>query len=132
MCAHVSMEVVITKSMMFLFWYSVIPLFHYPAFSSISTLARKLLDAIHFPGCPSGSSVAPQTFPLTAASYSRPTRNHYIQYALSNIVMECSGGDSFKVPHGHIKVPKWHLKGPLVASKEQTLLFYFSLHTVQL
>ena len=30
-------------------------------------------DAIHFPGCPFGTSTAPQTFPLTAASYLHTT-----------------------------------------------------------
>jgi len=34
-----------------------------------STLARELVDAIHFPACSSGASAAPQTFILTVASY---------------------------------------------------------------
>ena len=31
-------------------------------------LARELLDAVHFPTCSSGTSVAPQTFTLTPAT----------------------------------------------------------------
>jgi len=38
-----------------------------------STFAREPLGAIHFPGCPSRASAAPQTFLLTAASYSHST-----------------------------------------------------------
>ena len=38
-----------------------------------STLARELLDAIHFPTCSSASSAAPQTFTLTPASLSHST-----------------------------------------------------------
>jgi len=56
----------------------------------------ELLDTIYFPGCPSVASAAPQTFSLTAACYSYSLGPHYIRYALLNIVMECSGGDSSK------------------------------------
>jgi len=54
--------------------------------------------------------------------------HHYIQYALSTLsvfffffeVQE----DFFKVQHGHIKAPKWHLKGLLATSKWHALLVY--------
>ena len=36
-------------------------------------LAREVLDAVHFPGCPTGTSAASQTFLLTVASYSHST-----------------------------------------------------------
>ena len=43
------------------------------------------LDAVHFPSCPLGVSAAPQTFPLTAASYlhSTSTSLHSICYMSS-------------------------------------------------
>jgi len=33
-------------------------------------LARKILDAVHFPACSLGASAVPQTFTHTLASYS--------------------------------------------------------------
>jgi len=51
-----------------------------------SCLTLCIKDAIHFPGCPSGASAAPQAFLLTASSYSHSTSTvlHSICFMISS------------------------------------------------
>ena len=65
-----------------------------------STLARELLDAVHFPACSLGASAATHTFALTLIATHTELAHHYILYVLRTLSIQ---EDFFKVPHGHIK-----------------------------
>jgi len=90
-----------------------------------STLARELLDAIHFPAWSSGAS-APQTFTLTPASYSHSTSTSLHSIGFINyfhLIFFLVEEDFFKVPRGHIKAPPGHLKETIATSKGYASLF---------
>ena len=63
-----------------------------------STLARELLDAIHFPASSLGTSAAPQIFTLTPASYSHSTST-----SLHSIGFINSFRFFFLIPRGYLQ-----------------------------